>query len=173
MKQKRILFLGLASLVLAMAACGGKAAPAAGSTFSGAIKVGAKAGSGTISFRVSENGSSITGVDITLQELNCGGLAIGSIHDNLGEALISMSNGGFSASIPAMGRGQMTESRNYNLSTSPFDFPAFSDMANVGKFEGKFTSATHASGTIDIYIWAVMTDRACELGKFTWDAESP
>jgi hypothetical protein len=59
------------------------------------------------------------------------------------------------------------------LTTSPFDFPTFADMGRVGQFMGKFSSATHASGTINIYIWAIMTDRACEMGKFTWEAESP
>ena len=173
MKRDRLMFLGLAALALVITACGGKAVPAPAASFSGAIDMGDKASSGTLSFKVSEDGASITGVNITLQELKCGGLTIGRIHDNLGGMLISMRDGGFSASIPAMGSSQFTESQNYNLTSSPFDFPTFPDMGSVGQFEGKFSSATHASGTIDMYVWAIMTDRACELGKFTWEAESP
>jgi len=173
MKRNRLIFLGLAALALVITACGGNTMPAPGASFSGAIDMGDKASSGTFSFDISEDGASITGVSFTLQELKCGGLTIRRIHDNLGDMLISMSNGGFSASIPAMGSSQFTESQNYNLTNSPFDFPTFADMGNVGQFEGKFSSATHAIGTINIYIWAIMTDRACELGKFTWEAESP
>ena len=173
MKRNRLMFLELAALALVITACGGKALPAPGASFSGAIAMGDKASSGMLSFAISADGASITGMNFTLQELKCGGLTIGRIHDNLGEMLISTSDGGFSASIPAMGSSQFTESQDYNLTSSPFDFPSFADMGSVGQFEGNFSSATHASGTINIYIWAIMTDRACELGKFTWEAESP
>ena len=173
MKRNQLMFLGLAALILLITACGGKAMPAPGASFSGAIDMGDKASNGTLSFAISADGASITGVNFTLQELQCGGLTIGRIHDNLGGMLISMSDGGFSAPLPAMGSSQFTESQDYNLTSSPFDFPSFADMGSVGQFEGKFSSAKHASGTINIYIWAIMTDRACELGKFTWEAESP
>lgn len=173
MKQKRFLFLGLAVLLLAITACGANTSPAAGSFFSGEIDMGDKASSGTISFKISEDGISVTAINITLLELKCNSLNIERIHDNLGNGLISITSGGFSASIPAMGASQFTESQNYHLTASPFDFPSFSDMGSVGQLEGKFSSATDASGTIKLYIWAVMTDRACELGEFTWKATSP
>lgn len=147
--------------------------PQPGATFSGPIEISGKASSGAISFKVSEDGASITDVNITLKELKCDGLSLGRVHDYMGGLLISITDGEFSASIPAIGRSQVSESENYNLTTSPFDFPTFSDMGSVGQFEGKFPSAMHASGTINIYVWAIMTDRACELGKFTWEAESP
>ncbi len=170
MKQNRLLFIGLAALILFVIACGGGTSPAGGASFSGAIDMGDKAGSGTISFKTSEDGASITTINITLQEVKCGGLTIGSIHDDLGDEQIAISSGAFSASIPAMGTSQFSESRNYHLTTSPFDFPAFSDMGSVGQLEGNFISADNASGTIKIYIHAAMTDRACELGEFTWEA---
>jgi hypothetical protein len=87
MKRNRLMFLGLAALVLVITACGGNTMPAPAASFSGAIDMGAKASSGTLSFDISEDGASITGVNFTLQELQCGGLTIGRIHDNLGDVL--------------------------------------------------------------------------------------
>jgi hypothetical protein len=164
-----MLFLGLAALALVLAACAGNVNPPPGASFSGAIDVGEKASSGAISFKVSEDGASITDLDITLRELKCDGLSAGRVHDYLGDMQISITDGKFSASIPAMGR----EVENYKLDTPPSAFPTVASLDNVGQIDGKFSSSTQASGTIKIHMWVVMTDRACELGTFPWKAEAP
>jgi hypothetical protein len=163
----------MALLVLALTACGGDTAPTPGANFNGAIDVGDTATSGAIAFKISEDGASITGVNITLLDLECKGLTIGRIHDTMRDLMIPISDGKFSTSIPALGASQVSESENYHMTTSPFDFPAFPDMGSVGQFEGKFSSSTNVGGTIQIYVLAAMTDRACELGTFPWTAKVP
>lgn len=87
MIRKRMLFLGLAALAMVLAACVGNATPAPGASFSGTIDVGDKASSGAISFKVSEDGASITDLNITLNGLKCDGLSAGRVHDYLGGPL--------------------------------------------------------------------------------------
>jgi hypothetical protein len=174
MSRIQISSLSLFLVSLFFSACsGGTVSPANGAMFNGTISTGEKAKSGTISFSVSQDGTSLTQLGITLDELKCGALTIGRIHDNLGEVQVSLVGGSFSGSIPALGAAQFTESQDYSMAASPFDFTAFEDMSKVNQLDGKFTSATHASGTIHLYVQAVMTDRACELGEFTWEADSP
>ena len=176
-------------LSLLLAACGG--APAAVSTpgaaptattviakkvkpqpdalLNGTIEVGDKASKGTISLKVSGDGAAIASLEITLEELKCDGLSAGRVHDYLDGLQISISDGHFDASIPAVGR----EVENYNLETAPSAFPTVADLDKVGHIEGTFSSATQASGTIRIHMWVVMSDRACELGEFPWTAKAP
>jgi len=130
--------------------------------------VGDKASSGAISFKVSEDGASITDLNIILNGLKCDGLSAGRVHDYLGGPLTSITGDGFSASIPAMGG----EIENYNLDKPPSEFPTVASLDTVGQIEGKFSSAKQASGTIKIYMGVVMTDRACELGEFPWEVEA-
>lgn len=186
MMRKGTLFPGLAALALVLAACAGNATsapgassgsanvkPAPGASFSGAIDVGDKASSGALSFKISADGASITDVNVTLNELKCDGLSLGRIHDNMGGLLISMTDGQFSGPIPTMGRSPVSESENYRLDSPPSAFPAVASLATAGQLEGKFSSATQASGTIKIFVSVMMTDRACELGTFPWKAEAP
>lgn len=174
MIRKRMLLLGLAALAMVFLAmvlvtCIGNATPAPGASFSGIINMGDKASSGAISFNISEDGASIIDLNIILNELKCDGLSAGRVHDYLGGLLTSIKGGRFSSSIPAVGR----EVENYNLDKSPSEFPTVTSLDTVGQIEGKFSSATKASGTIKIYMWVVFTDRACELGEFPWEAEVP
>jgi len=171
MKRNPLVLLVASGLVLT--ACAGRVTPAPGATFSGPIEISGKASSGTISFAVSDDGASITDLSITLSDVRCDGLSVGRIHDYLAGPLTSMTDGEFSATIPAMGGGRFSESENYSLDTPPSAFPAVASLETVGQIEGEFSSATQASGTIKIYMWVMMTDRACELGVFPWSAAAP
>lgn len=169
MVRKPVLFICLVSLALVVSACGGKASPAPGSSFSGAIEIGDKASSASISFNIREDGTAIKDLAVTLSELKCNGLSAGQVNDSWGNQIITISDGAFSSSIPAVGKNIV----KYNLEASPADFPVIEDLERAGQIEGKFTSAKKASGTIKIFMWVVMTDRACELGTFPWSATAP
>jgi hypothetical protein len=173
MKRTLIYTLIFVMVVIPTCACGGSKAPIAGTTFTGNIDMGEQATSGTISFDIANDGTSIANIDITILDLNCKGLKMGKLHDNLGSLQITISADGFEGSIPVMGTSQFSESSNYEMTVSPFDFPSFEDMGNAGNLEGKFTSAKAVNGTIKLLVWAVMTDRACEFGTLSWEANAP
>lgn len=98
----------------------GSAAPKGGATFTGAIEISGKASNGTIQFSISEDGTSITSVTITLKDLKSDGFSAGSMTQE------------------ASGPFPITKG---NFTASP---------SGVGELEGHFTSSTKASGTIDI-----------------------
>ncbi len=140
----------------------------AGATFNGWIETGDKASSGGISFTISSDGASIIDLDLTLSEVRCDGLSMGRVHEFVGGVLASTADGSFAAAIPAMGR----EVDNYELNAIPSDFPEFASLDDIGQIGGKFSSPTEASGKINIYVWVLMTDHACELGDFSWRAQA-
>lgn len=137
-------------------------------SFSGSIDIDPKASSGSISFAVTEDGSAITNVEITLTDLKCDGLTAGWVHELFSGLEIAIENGEFQSIIPAVGR----EVKMYKLESSPSAFPTVASLESAGQIDGRFHSATQASGTIKLAMWVVMTDRACEMGEFAWNAEA-
>jgi len=95
-------------------------APRGGATFTGQIAISGKASSGKIEFTVSGDGTSISSVSITLDNLNCNGFSAGSMTQEISGSY-AITEGNFTAS-----------------------------SSSIGTLEGRFTSSTQASGTIDI-----------------------
>ncbi len=168
--KKRMTFLLLVALGAVMLACGGTATPAPGALFGGSIDVGDRAGGGTIGFNIADDGTSISDLSVTLSDVDCDGLSLGYVRDVSSGQLVTIVDGQFSSPIPAMGAARMSESQNYHLDVAPSTFPVVEDMRSVGQIEGEFSSATQANGTITLWMAVIMTDRACELGTFTWSA---
>lgn len=172
MIRKQILFFGLTiltiALVISLVTCIGSAKPAPGESFSGAIIMGDKASSAVIGFKISEDGTSIKDLKTTINDLKLDGLTAGQVYDYHGGLLISIEGGRFNASIPAIG-GSV---KDYKLDKSPSEFQTVAALDNISQIEGKFLSATKASGTIKIYMWLLLTDYAIEVGEFSWEAES-
>lgn len=165
--------LCVGALLMTSAACSGQAEPLPGATFQGAIETGARAGSGAIDFAVSEDGASIADLGLTLTDVDCDGLTLGSTHDQYGGSLTPIESGRFSGAIPAVGTGGFSTSSDYSVDAEAFaSFPAVADLASVGHLEGEFSSAEEAAGTITIHIWVIGTDMACELGTFPWSASA-
>jgi hypothetical protein len=163
--------LGIALVFLLLAGCGAPAAaPDPGAAFSGAINVDAKAGSGSLSFSVSDTGAAIGALSISLQSANCNNMiTMGSVEDSVSDAGITITDGAFEGRLPAMG-GMVTDYR-FNLGDS-FPTPV-SDPYTVGKIAGRFTTSTTASGKITIFLGAPMSGGVvCELGTFDWSASS-
>ena len=161
--------LGIALVFLLLAGCGTRAiAPRPGATFSGPIKVGAKAGSGLLSFAVSEDGAALTNLRTSLQKANCNDMIImGSVEDYTSDPGITIANGAIDGSLPAMG-GMVTDYSFHPGDSFPSPVP---DPYTVGRITGRFTSPTSASGTITIFLGAAMSGGiVCELGTFDWSA---
>jgi hypothetical protein len=159
-------------VLLLLAGCGTSAGktvpPKPGASFSGAINSGDKADSGTLSFVVSEDGIAITELGTSLQKANCSDMiSMGSVSDYQSNPGITITGGAFEGALPAMG-GMVT---NYNFNPpDPFPTPV-PDPMTVGKIVGHFSTPTTASGTITIYLGAMMTGGVvCELGTFDWSA---
>lgn len=172
MIRRQILFFGLTVLVIilviSLVTCMGTSKPIPGASFSGTISMGEKANNATIDFKISEDGTSIKDLKTTINDLKLDGLTAGQVYDYHGGLLTSIESGRFNASIPAVG-GSV---KDYKLDKSPSEFQTVTDLDNVGQIEGKFLSATKASGTIKIYMWLLLTDYAIEVGEFIWEAES-
>jgi hypothetical protein len=130
--------------------------------------VGDKASSGTLSFKVSETGAAITDLRIGLQNANCKNMiTMGSVMDYLSNPRITVTDGAFEGSLPAMG-GMVT---NYRFNPGDSFPTAVPDPKTVGKITGRFTTPTTASGTITVFLGAVMSRGiVCELGTFNWNA---
>jgi len=96
------------------------AAPRPGATFSGPIEISEKASSGTIKLTVSEDGASITSVDITLKDLKCNGFSAGSMAKQV-RGPFAVIDGNLVASVSGM-----------------------------GEIRGRFASPTQASGTVNL-----------------------
>jgi len=153
------------------AACSGQAEPSPGATFRGAVTTGTRAGSATIDFAISEDGTAIADLGLALTDVACDGLTLGSTYDRYGGSVTPIESGRFSGGIPAVGTGGLSTSSDYTVDPGAFaSFPVVADLASVGRFEGEFTSAEEATGTITIHIWVIGTDMACELGTFPWSA---
>ena len=165
MSRKFVLYILCVVPFLVLSSCGGKM-PEADARFIGTIDTGSAASGGTISFRISNGGASIEDLDIIVKDLVCKTMTVGSARDYQAVPNISIAKGVIDATIPAIGR----ESENYKLGSSPADYPVIESLDTVGHIEGKFSSTKKAIGKITIYMWVVMSDRACELGTFDWSA---
>jgi len=123
MKRNKLwLLLGILVVIL-LAACGPKAKPVAprpGATFTGPIEISGKAGSGTISQNISEDGASITSVAVTLKELKCDGFSAGS----------------------------MTKEASDSFPVT--DGEVVASLSGIGELRGRFSSPTEPSGTINL-----------------------
>jgi len=142
--KKLLLVFVIAALMLA--SCGGGTEPKPGATFTGPIRIGNdKASSATIRFTISEDGSTIKSVGVTLNNVKCGGMTAGTL---------SVSSGG---DFKFSGGG---------LNISP---------SNIGVIKGRFTSPTEASGTVHLALKldVMGSTISCELGTWNWGAEAP
>jgi hypothetical protein len=139
--------------------------PKPGITFDGTIETSGKAKSGTLKFTISEDGFFIASLGVTLNDLQCDGLSAGSYSDFLGTLRASVTDGKFTASLPAMG-GMIS---NFKQEYKPR--PTLASLSDVGKIEGAFISPTEASGTIKIFLGIPMSRTACEFGNFDWSAK--
>ena len=143
-------------------------APQPGISISASIATSEKASSGTLSFNVAEDGASIKNLRIGLKVANCDNvLTMGSVEDFISDPGISIADGQFSASLPAM--GGMVENFNFNPGdTLP---PRVDDPMSVGKIDGHFTAPNMANGTITIFLGVPFSGGiVCELGTFEWSA---
>lgn len=164
--------IGMTLVLLLLVGCGTPAAktvpPQPGASFSGEINAGDKAESGTLAFTVSENGDAILELRTSLQKANCNDMiSMGSVADFQSNPGITIADGTFEGALPAIG-GMVTDYR-FNP-PDPFPTPVPNPMT-VGKIDGRFTAPTTASGTITIFLGAIMTGGiVCELGTFDWSA---
>jgi hypothetical protein len=172
MIRKQMLLFGLTILtivlVMSLVTCIGSAKPTPGASFSGAINIGDKASNGEIGFDISEDGTSIKNLYITLNNLNHEGFIAERVHDNRPGLLISIKGNKFTHSLPAIG----SEFTNFIIGRPYDEFPTFDSLNNISQIEGKFLSSNQASGTIKIYIWVPSSDRAFELGEFLWETKT-
>jgi hypothetical protein len=172
--RNRTLLQRIVTLILItafLAACNssaGSVEPKPGASFNGAIDVGDKASSGTLSFNVTETGTAISNLRISLQSANCKNMiTMGSVSDYQSNPGITITNGSFESPLPAMG-GMVTDYKFNPGDSFPTPVP---DPYTVGKFTGRFTKPTTASGTITIFLGAAMSGGiVCELGTFNWNA---
>jgi PKD repeat protein len=98
----------------------GPVSPEAGITLTGPIEIFEGASDGTISLTISEDGSSLVSVSVTLSDLECNGFSSGSITKSTVTS-IAIAEGAVEASV-----------------------------GGIGQIEGEFTSPTEASGSIHL-----------------------
>ena len=172
MIRKQMLLTGLVLLIIVLAmalpGCIRNKAPQPGAYFKGTIEIDDKVSSAEIGFDISEDGTSIKNLYITLNNLNHEGFIAERVHDNLPGLIISIKGNKFTHSLPAIG----SEFTNFIIGKPYDEFPTFDSLNNISQIEGKFLSSTQASGTIKIYIWVPSSDRAFELGEFLWETKS-
>ena len=116
--------------------------PKPGASLTGPIDIKSeKASSGAINFTISDDGTSVTWISITLNDVDVGVFTAGSMSQEK------------SISIPVSGG-------------------AFSDSVDgMGKIEGRFTSPTEASGTINLAL-DVYQVGPVEFGTWNWSAKA-
>ncbi len=143
--HKSWLLLLIVGAILPLTACGGDGAPATspqpGAVLTGPVEISGKASSGTISLTVSEDGASITSVGITLTDLKCDGFSAGSFTKEAG------------GEFPAA-KGKVAAS-----------------LSGIGEINGRFTSPTEASGTIELAL-EIPYAEPCKLGTSNWSAKA-
>jgi len=114
-----------------------------GATFSGPIKISGKVSGATISFAISEDGTSIA-LEITLSDLKCDGMTASSMSTQASGPL-SITDGSFSAS--------------------------FSNLGEVeGRFASPTEASGTIDLSLKISILGQTT--VCELGSWDWSAET-
>jgi hypothetical protein len=135
-----------------LTACSGAAKavnPQPGAAINATITTGDKASNGKLSFKVSDAGTAITDLQISLENANCNNMiTMGSVMDSMSNPGITITDGAFEGSLPAMG-GMVTDYRFNPGDTFPTPVP---NPDSVGKIAGHFTTPTSASGTITIYL---------------------
>jgi len=139
------LLLVVVALVLSITACGEGAssvAPQSGAVLTGPLEISDKASSGTISLTVSEKGTSIASVSVTLNDLKCERFSADSFTKEVGDA------------FPVA------------------DGKVVASLSGIGKINGRFTSPTEASGTIDLVLEIPFGGGTCELGTRNWSVEA-
>jgi hypothetical protein len=114
-------------------------APEPGATLAGPVDMAGKAASATIYLVVSADGASITTVGIILDDLKTETVSIGSLTEQFG-GNVAISHGAFAGTV-----------------------------SGLGEIEGRFTSATEASGTVKLNLDLPYSAPA-DLGEFTWSA---
>lgn len=118
--------------------------PQPGSTFSGSVEIGEKAASTTISFTISDDGASITLLELKII-------------------------GPFECSDASAGEGtESAQNVEGPLSITEGKFEA--SLFGGGKVEGQFISSTEVSGTINMALYYL--GRTCDWGTFDWSAKS-
>jgi hypothetical protein len=145
------------------------AEPLPGAKISAVIDMGRAASSGSLSFQVSDAGISITDLRIALEDANCDDMiSMGSVEDYQKDPSLSIINGTFQGSLPAMG-GMVQDYEFTPGATLPTPVP---DPYNVGHISGRFDTPNTASGKITIYLAAPMSSGiVCDLGTFDWGPE--
>lgn len=125
--------------------------PQAGATFSGDLESSEATSSGTINFKLSDDGNSITEGEIKLtgeplQPVECSG---GSLE----------------------GMAELTQSLKGPFSIEAGNIDAL--LAEGGELKGTFTSPTEASGTFKIVIEiTVFQTITCDFGLWNWSAKA-
>lgn len=102
-------------------------APKPGVTLTGPIAITGKASGATITLQVSDDGTGIKSVGVTLQDLKCNGFSAGSMTKQV--------QGSF-----AISQGQIATS-----------------VSGIGEIRGRFTSSTEASGTVKLTLQIPMS----------------
>lgn len=184
MKNRNLIHqvIAIALTFLLLTACGGSGSggtggalpasksvnPEPGAAITANINTGEKASSGTLSFKVSDDGTALTNLSIGLKDANCNNMiSMGSVMDSMSDPGITITDGKFEGALSAMG-GMVTDYRFNPGDSFPTPVP---NPDSVGKIVGQFTSPTTASGTITIYLGAMMSGGVvCELGTFDWSS---
>ena len=111
-------------------------------SFSGPIAISEGASSAILRLAISEDGSSITSVEVTLSNVECDGMSAESM------------------STASSGRFPITQGE-FEVSAS-----------GLGEIQGRFTSPTEASGVIDLRweVSVLGQTLVCELGEWDWTA---
>ena len=115
---------------------------AAGASFSGPIAISEGASSAILRLAISEDGSSITSVEVTLSNVECDGMSAESM--------------------------STTSSGQFPITEGVFAVSA----SGLGEIQGRFTSPTEASGVIDLRweVSVLGQTLVCELGEWDWTA---
>ena len=115
---------------------------AAVASFSGPIVISEGASSAILRLAISEDGSSITSVEVTLSNVECDGMSAESM--------------------------STTSSGQFPITEGEFEVSA----SGLGEIQGRFTSPTEASGVIDLRweVSVLGQTLVCELGEWDWTA---
>ncbi len=153
----------LAALLLS--ACTPTADPQPRARFQGDIDLGGFASNATISFSISEDGTTLEFLTIEVNNLDCDYLSAEKILST-GYIGIPIENGVFSNTIPPSS-GALT---NFTIKEAAREMPDVS-KDRPGSLSGSFSTPTEASGEIHLYLY-IPTWGDFELGTFKWSASA-